>query len=110
MSLPLVAKDGDNLVHGSPNMPWHDGPPLLTYLEGVAVEDVMRIAPFRYPVQWVNRPNLDFRGFSGFISGGNIQPGDIVRILPAGRDTRVDARSSRTTAISTAPSPANRSP
>ncbi len=86
---PLVAKDGDNLVHGSPNMPWHDGPPLLSYLEGVAVEDVMRIAPFRYPVQWVNRPNLDFRGFSGFISGGNIQPGDIVRILPAGRDTRV---------------------
>ncbi len=87
--LPLVAKDGDNLVHGAKTMPWHDGPPLLAYLEGVAVEDVMRIAPFRMPVQWVNRPNLDFRGFSGFISGGNIRPGDIVRILPAGRDTRV---------------------
>jgi sulfate adenylyltransferase subunit 1 (EFTu-like GTPase family)/uncharacterized membrane protein len=50
---------------------------------------VMRIAPFRMPVQWVNRPNLDFRGFSGFISGGNIRPGDIVRVLPAGRDTRI---------------------
>ncbi|MGJ0506396.1 MAG: sulfate adenylyltransferase subunit CysN [Methylocystis sp.] len=87
--LPLVAKDGDNLVHGATTMPWHDGPPLLTYLEGVAVEDVMRIAPFRMPVQWVNRPNLDFRGFSGFISGGNIRPGDIVRILPDGRDTRI---------------------
>jgi len=88
--LPLVAKDGDNLVHGAgENIPWHDGPPLLTYLEGVAIEDVMRIAPFRMPVQWVNRPNLDFRGFSGFISGGNIRPGDIVRILPLGRDTRV---------------------
>ncbi|GLI91691.1 sulfate adenylyltransferase subunit CysN [Methylocystis echinoides] len=87
--LPLVAKDGDNLVHGAKTMPWHDGPPLLTYLEGVAIEDVMRIAPFRMPVQWVNRPNLDFRGFSGFISGGNIRPGDIVRILPDGRDTRI---------------------
>ncbi len=86
---PLVAKDGDNLVHGSAAMPWHEGPPLLTYLEGVAIEDVMRIAPFRMPVQWVNRPNLDFRGFSGFICGGNIRPGDIVRILPAGRDTRI---------------------
>ncbi|WP_036283500.1 sulfate adenylyltransferase subunit CysN [Methylocystis sp. ATCC 49242] len=88
--LPLVAKDGDNLVHGgATNMPWHDGPPLLSYLESVAVEDTTRIAPFRMPVQWVNRPNLDFRGFSGFISGGNIRPGDIVRILPAGRDTRI---------------------
>jgi bifunctional enzyme CysN/CysC/sulfate adenylyltransferase subunit 1 len=87
--LPLVAKDGDNLVRAGANMPWHDGPALLPYLESVAIEDVMRIAPFRMPVQWVNRPNLDFRGFSGFISGGNIRPGDIVRILPAGRDTRV---------------------
>ncbi len=86
---PLVAKDGDNLVHGSTKMPWHKGPPLLEYLEGVAVEDTTRIAPFRYPVQWVNRPNLDFRCLSGFISGGNIRPGDIVRVLPAGRDTRV---------------------
>ncbi len=87
--VPLVAKDGDNLVHASQSMPWHEGPSLLAYLEGVAIEDVMRIAPFRMPVQWVNRPNLDFRGFSGFISGGNIRPGDIVRILPSGRDTRV---------------------
>jgi sulfate adenylyltransferase large subunit len=87
--VPLVAKDGDNLVRVSEKMPWHKGAPLLSYLEDVAVEDASAIAPFRYPVQWVNRPNLDFRGFSGYVSGGNIRPGDIVRILPIGRDTRV---------------------
>jgi sulfate adenylyltransferase large subunit len=87
--VPLVAKDGDNLVNQSAKMPWHKGPPLLTYLEGVAVEDSSIIAPFRYPVQWVNRPSHDFRGFSGFVCGGNVRPGDIVRILPLGRDTQV---------------------
>ena len=86
---PLVAKDGDNLVKKSTHMDWHKGPPLLGYLEAVAIEDTTQIAPFRFPVQWVNRPNLDFRGFSGLISGGNIRPDDIIRILPAGRDTRV---------------------
>jgi sulfate adenylyltransferase large subunit len=87
--IPLVAKDGDNVVNASEKMGWYAGPPLLEYLESVAVNDASRIAPFRYPVQWVNRPSHDFRGFSGFISGGNIQPGDIVRILPSGRDTRI---------------------
>ncbi len=87
--VPLVAKDGDNLVKSSPKMEWHKGPPLLTYLEGVAIEDGSIIAPFRYPVQWVNRPSHDFRGFSGFVCGGNVRPGDIVRILPLGRDTQI---------------------
>ena len=87
--VPLVAKDGDNVVHGAPKMPWHAGAPLLDYLNDVALEDASITAPFRYPVQWVNRPNHDFRGFSGFVCGGNVQPGDIVRILPLGRDTRV---------------------
>jgi sulfate adenylyltransferase large subunit len=87
--IPLVAKDGDNLVKHSEHMKWYAGPTLLDYLETVAIHDNSPIAPFRFPVQWVNRPSHDFRGFSGFISGGNIQPGDIVRILPAGRDTRV---------------------
>jgi sulfate adenylyltransferase large subunit len=87
--VPLVAKDGDNLVHRSARMDWHQGPPLLAYLESVVLDDNARVLPFRFPVQWVNRPSHDFRGFSGFISGGNVRPGDIVRILPAGRDTKI---------------------
>ena len=86
---PLVAKDGDNIVAKSTKMSWHEGPPLLAYLEQVALEDSLIVAPFRYPVQWVNRPSHDFRGFSGYICGGNVRPGDIVRILPSGRETRV---------------------
>jgi sulfate adenylyltransferase large subunit len=87
--IPLVAKDGDNLVHASTKMDWYAGPPLLAFLESVAPDDNARVLPFRFPVQWVNRPSHDFRGFSGFIAGGNVKPGDIVRILPAGRDTRI---------------------
>src|SRR5208337_82483 len=88
-AIPLVAKDGDNLVHQSAHMPWREGPSLLAYLESVEVDRGALVQPFRYPVQWVNRPSHDFRGFSGFICGGNVQPGDIVRILPLGRDTQV---------------------
>jgi sulfate adenylyltransferase large subunit len=87
--IPLVAKDGDNLVRASDKMGWYQGPPLLGFLESVALDDNARVLPFRFPVQWVNRPSHDFRGFSGFIAGGNVKPGDIVRILPAGRDTRI---------------------
>ncbi len=87
--IPLVAKDGDNLVHASEKMGWYQGPTLLAYLESVVLDDNSRIAPFRFPVQWVNRPSHDFRGFSGFVSGGNVKPGDIIRILPSGRDTKV---------------------
>jgi sulfate adenylyltransferase large subunit len=88
-AIPLVAKDGDNLVKESDRMPWHVGPPLLAYLESVKVEGGAVAAPFRMPVQWVNRPNLDFRGFSGFVCGGSVRPGDTVRILPLGRDTQI---------------------
>ncbi|WP_400770342.1 sulfate adenylyltransferase subunit CysN [Methylosinus sporium] len=87
--IPLVAKDGDNLVHASTKMGWYSGPPLLAYLESVASDDNARVLPFRFPVQWVNRPSHDFRGFSGFIAGGNVKPGDIVRVLPSGRDTTI---------------------
>ncbi|MFY9656917.1 MAG: sulfate adenylyltransferase subunit CysN [Methylocystis sp.] len=88
-AIPLVAKDGDNLVKESAHMPWRTGQSLLAYLESVEVDRGALVQPFRYPVQWVNRPSHDFRGFSGFVCGGNIRPGDIIRILPIGRDTKV---------------------
>jgi bifunctional enzyme CysN/CysC len=67
-------------------MPWYEGPALLAYLETVEVDSTTsQDRPFRMAVQWVNRPNLDFRGFSGLISGGTVKPGDAVRVLPSGK-------------------------
>ena len=87
--IPVVAKYGDNFLEPSANMAWYQGQSLLTYLENVEIEDRLREAAFRFPVQWVNRPSHDFRGFSGLIAGGRVFPGDRVRILPSGRDTKV---------------------
>ena len=71
-------------------MPWYHGPTLMEHLESVAIEDRRRRrAPFRLPVQWVNRPNLDFRGFAGTIVSGAVSPGDKVRVLPSARESRV---------------------
>ena len=85
--IPVSALAGDNVVAPSERMPWYDGPTLLGYLEAVEVDhDRMEAAPFRLPVQWVNRPNSDFRGFAGTIAGGTVRPGDEIRVLP--RDTR----------------------
>ena len=71
-------------------MPWYHGTTLMGYLETVEVDDgLMQRAPFRLPVQWVNRPNLDFRGFAGSIAGGTIRPGDRVRVQPSGRESTV---------------------
>ncbi|HBN50426.1 MAG TPA: adenylyl-sulfate kinase, partial [Thalassospira sp.] len=67
MPIPLSALRGDNMIEASPNTPWYDGPTLLAHLETVQVEQDAIEKPFRLPVQWVNRPNLDFRGFSGTI-------------------------------------------
>lgn len=88
--LPISGVHGDNIAVRSAYTPWHDGPTLIDHLETVAL-DVMadQAKPFRLPVQWVNRPNLDFRGFSGLISGGMVQPGDTVRLLPSGKTTTV---------------------
>ena len=88
--VPISALKGDNLIHPSANTPWYHGPALVPYLEAVEVDDDVASGPFRMPVQWVNRPNLDFRGFSGTIVGGTVRPGDRVRVVPAGQTSTVD--------------------
>jgi bifunctional enzyme CysN/CysC len=87
--IPLSALLGENVTRPSTAMPWYHGPDLLSYLEEVEVGTRPVQAPFRMPVQWVNRPNPDFRGFSGFIAAGTVQPGDPVRIMPSGRQSHV---------------------
>jgi bifunctional enzyme CysN/CysC len=87
--IPLSALRGDNIVERSPSTPWYTGPTLMGYLETVAVDDDRQSGPFRMPVQWVNRPNLNFRGFSGEIVGGAVRVGDAVRVVPAGTTSTV---------------------
>ncbi|WP_448663707.1 sulfate adenylyltransferase subunit CysN [Sphingomonas sp. CJ20] len=90
-AIPLSGFRGDNVTTPSPHTPWYAGPTLIAHLESVQVDsDADRAKPFRLPVQWVNRPNLDFRGFAGLIAGGSVKPGDAVRILPSGRTTTVE--------------------
>jgi bifunctional enzyme CysN/CysC len=90
VAMPISGFKGDNITSISANMPWYKGPPLVEHLERVEVDATADQAkPFRMPVQWVNRPNLDFRGFSGLISSGVLKPGDAVRILPSGRTSVV---------------------
>jgi len=83
-AIPISALKGDNVVSKSNDMPWYEGPPLMEYLNTVPTGSKRETAPFRMPVQWVNRPNLDFRGFSGRISQGSIRPGDKIVSLPSG--------------------------
>ncbi|HET9114809.1 MAG TPA: sulfate adenylyltransferase subunit CysN [Gaiellaceae bacterium] len=88
--IPLSALHGENVVERSGAMPWHDGPTLMEYLETVEVDqERMQDAPFRLPVQWVNRPSSDFRGFAGTVAGGRVAPGDRVVVLPRGTETTV---------------------
>jgi len=88
--IPLSALRGDNIIELSNQTPWYQGPTLLGYLETVPVDDEVADGPFRMPVQWVNRPNLDFRGFSGRIVGGTVRPGDPIRVLPSGTTSIVE--------------------
>jgi bifunctional enzyme CysN/CysC len=88
-AIPISGLVGDNITTKSNDTPWY-GPTLIEFLETVALDgQALREKPFRMPVQWVNRPNLDFRGFSGRIAGGTVRPGDIVRVVPSGRSTAV---------------------
>ncbi len=90
-AIPISARDGDNVSSISANTPWYDGPDLLRYLETVDVEDDRAEKPFRLPVQWVNRPNLDFRGFAGTVASGSLVPGDEIAVLPSGQTSTVKA-------------------
>ena len=88
--IPVSALRGDNIVEPGPSMPWYRGVTLTDWLETVEVdEERLQERPFRLPVQWVNRPNPDFRGFAGTIASGTIRPGDRIRVQPSGRESRV---------------------
>jgi bifunctional enzyme CysN/CysC len=88
--IPLSALAGDNVIDRSPNMPWYHGSTLMAHLETVPVGDDLDTQAFRMPVQWVNRPNLDFRGFSGTIVSGTVKPGDAIKVLPSGKTSTVE--------------------
>ncbi|MFN3816391.1 sulfate adenylyltransferase subunit CysN [Brevundimonas sp.] len=90
LCIPISGLMGDNITAPSAHTPWYEGPSLIAHLETVEVDDE-RLArrPFRMPVQWVNRPDLNFRGFAGQVASGVVKPGDPVRILPSGRTTQV---------------------
>ena len=89
-AMPISGFKGDNITQASDNTPWYTGPDLIAHLETVEVNSAVDAAkPFRMPVQWVNRPNLDFRGFSGLIATGAVKPGDAIRVLPSGKTTTV---------------------
>ncbi|MCW6532756.1 sulfate adenylyltransferase subunit CysN [Sphingomonas sp. MMSM20] len=90
VAMPISGFKGDNITAPSANTPWYHGPSLVAHLETVELDaERDQAKPFRLPVQWVNRPNLDFRGFSGLVASGAVSPGDRVRVLPSGKTTEV---------------------
>jgi bifunctional enzyme CysN/CysC len=90
VAMPISGFKGDNITALSPNTAWYTGKPLIEHLETVELDNEGdQAGPFRLPVQWVNRPNLDFRGFSGLIATGSVKPGDAVRVLPSGKTSTV---------------------
>jgi bifunctional enzyme CysN/CysC len=88
-AIPMSALKGDNVTEAGGRMPWYYGPTLMQHLEAVEIDEDLQHRPFRLAVQWVNRPDQDFRGFAGTIASGVLRQGDAVRILPSGRQSRV---------------------
>ncbi|MGD9711502.1 MAG: adenylyl-sulfate kinase, partial [Thermomicrobiales bacterium] len=87
--IPLAARFGDNVLSPSSRTSWYNGPSLMAYLEAVDIDDDRAARPFRMPVQWVNRPNADFRGFAGTIAAGAVAAGDPVVVVPSGQTSRI---------------------
>jgi bifunctional enzyme CysN/CysC len=89
VSIPLSARFGHNVTENSPLLPWYKGPALLPHLDTIDVTSDREAGSFRIPVQWVNRPNLDFRGFAGTVASGRVSPGDTLTVAGSGRSSRV---------------------
>jgi bifunctional enzyme CysN/CysC len=89
VAVPISARHGDNVIRTSANTPWYRGPALLDHLETVDVTRDVGAQPFRFPVQWVNRPNLDFRGYAGTVASGTIRAGDPIVVAGSGRASRI---------------------
>ncbi|WP_200763090.1 sulfate adenylyltransferase subunit CysN [Nitrosophilus alvini] len=87
--IPISALKGDNVVQKSTNMQWYEGKPLLEYLDTIEISKDINLSDFRFPVQYVNRPNLDFRGFTGTITSGRIRVGEEITVLPSGKKSRI---------------------
>ena len=88
--MPISGVQGDNIVAPSPNTPWYTGPTLMHHLETVAIDEApLQTLPLRFPVQWVNRPNLDFRGYAGTVVSGVVRAGQRIRVQPSGRESTV---------------------
>jgi bifunctional enzyme CysN/CysC len=88
-AIPMSALKGDNVTEATRTMPWYTGPTLMAFLEGLEIDEDSQQRPFRLPVQWVNRPNQDFRGFAGMIASGVVRVGDRIRTLPSGKESVV---------------------
>ncbi len=87
--IPVSALDGDNVVDKSEKTPWYDGKPMLSLLDSMDISKEQKAEDFRFPVQYVNRPNLDFRGFCGTIAAGSVKVGDEITVLPSGKTTKI---------------------